>query len=64
MDNFHASLVRNANKMQPKFLLLTNQRKYHAIELLMQKVPNSSYICSDEYETDYDEQKAEGRKHN
>lgn len=58
MDSFHASLVRNANKMQPKFLLLTNQRKYHAIELLMQKVPNSSYICSDEYENDYDKQKA------
>ena len=59
MDNFHASLVRNANKMQPKFLLLTNQRKYHAIELLMQKVPNSSYICSDEFENDYDKEKAE-----
>ena len=59
MNNFHASLVRNANKMQPKFLLLTNQRKYHAIELLMQKVPNSSYICSDEFENDYDKEKAE-----
>ena len=58
-DNFHASLVRNANKMQPKFLLLSNLRKYHAIELLMQKVPNSGYICSDEYETDYDKGKAE-----
>ncbi len=57
-DNFHASLVRNANKMQPKFLLLSNLRKYHAIELLMQKVPNSGYICSYEYENDYDEQKA------
>lgn len=59
MDSFHASLVRNANKMQPKFLLLSNLRKYHAIELLMQKVPNSSYICSDEFENNYDKEKAE-----
>lgn len=59
IDNFHASLVRNANKMQPKFLLLSNLRKYHAIELLMQKVPNSGYICSDEFENDYDKEKAE-----
>lgn len=58
-DNFHASLVRNANKMQPKFLLLSNLRKYHAIELLMQKVPNSGYICSDEFENNYDKEKAE-----
>lgn len=46
MNNIYASLVRNGNKVFPKFM--DEPRKYGLIEKIRNKVPNSSEIIDDE----------------
>lgn len=53
MNNFYASLVRNAIKVLPQFI--TESGKEGLIFEFMNKVPNASEISNHEYEKDYED---------